>query len=149
MDYTVGDYNGKIKRGFVHPETGEKLWGIRRYNGKEVLDWRPVDVFERSNRKKYAASKAVRLRHKSLLNDLKLAKGCEVCGFGLHKYPLKYKEHVAVILEFDHIDPKNKHKNLCDIGGGSWKVIEDELEKCRVLCKPCHVRRTAGQRTVK
>ena len=146
MDYTVDDYNVTIKRGFVHPETGEKLWGIRRYDGKEVLDWRTPEAFEQSAQKKYAASKAMRLKHKAKLKEMKLERGCEICGFGRHKFPKKYREQIAIILEFDHIDPKTKSHNICDIGHGSWQVIEEELSKCRVLCKPCHVNTTARQR---
>lgn len=144
MDYTVDDYNVNIKRGHVR-EDGMVLWGIRKYNGERLLDWRTEKQYIKSVKKKKEASAKVRMRHKAKLNDLKLAEGCEVCGFGTHKFPKKYREHNAMLLEFDHIDPLTKQYNVCDMGGFSWDMIQKEVDKCRVLCKKCHVEHTATQ----
>ena len=45
-------------------------------------------------------------------------------------------------LEFDHIDPSTKSFN---ISGGYHKpreVLEEELSKCQLLCKACHIEKT-------
>lgn len=43
-------------------------------------------------------------------------------------------------LDFDHIDPKEKHKNISVLlrGTASRKSIELEISKCQVLCSNCH-----------
>lgn len=62
------------------------------------------------------------------LDDYKLDKGCEICG---------YKNHPAA-LQFDHLKPSIKNFN---IGGRTCSTIEtlqSEIDKCRVLCANCH-----------
>lgn len=41
-------------------------------------------------------------------------------------------------LEFDHIDPKTKKKRLAKLLTYAWETVEKELEKCQLLCIPCH-----------
>ncbi len=47
-------------------------------------------------------------------------------------------------LEFDHRDPSTK---LFELSGANldrpWAVIMTEFVKCQLLCRPCHVRKTA------
>jgi len=50
-----------------------------------------------------------------------------------------------MLLEFDHVDPATKRKNVCDLSHCSWRVIKTEVDKCRVLCKPCHAKHTGEQ----
>ena len=62
---------------------------------------------------------------------------CEICG-----------ESDPVVLEFDHIDPKLKHKTIARmVGGGTYslKSVFQEIEKCRILCANCHRRHTHNQ----
>jgi hypothetical protein len=66
----------------------------------------------------------------------KLDLGCEVCGF---------KAKNSCQLDLDHRDPSTKtykgsHKSYD--AGWSWIRIEQELAKCIVTCKNCHVLRT-------
>lgn len=144
MTYTADDYNVTIKRGFVR-EDGKVLWGIRKYRGQKLLEWRTKDKYDKAVKQKKAGSAAVYKRHKTRLNEIKLEAGCEVCGFGTHKFPKKYNNHIAMLLEFDHIDRKTKDYNICDMVGYSWDLIQKEVDKCRVLCKPCHVVHTGNQ----
>jgi hypothetical protein len=70
------------------------------------------------------------------VGSYKLSKGCECCGFKA-KHPCQ--------LDLDHIDPESKtykgsHKSYD--AGWSWDRIEQELAKCKVLCKNCHALRT-------
>lgn len=69
----------------------------------------------------------------------KLSKGCEECDF---------KAQHSCQLDLDHVDPSTKtykgsHKAYD--AGWSWKRIENELAKCRVLCKNCHSLRTHNE----
>jgi 5-methylcytosine-specific restriction endonuclease McrA len=49
-------------------------------------------------------------------------------------------------LEFHHIDPLNKFKNIADMvsDGHSKERILEEIKKCMVLCKKCHSEITYG-----
>lgn len=44
-------------------------------------------------------------------------------------------------LEFDHIDPKTKLFNICSSDLSKDK-LRDELAKCQLLCKRCHLKKT-------
>lgn len=63
-------------------------------------------------------------------------KSCTICG-----------EYDIRTLEFDHIDPTNKLFSISQAvrQGYSWKDIEMEIKKCRVLCANCHKKHTASQ----
>lgn len=51
------------------------------------------------------------------------------------------------VLEFDHRDPAEKSRTVCDMARArfSWDKIEAEIAKCDVRCANCHRRRTAKQ----
>lgn len=59
-------------------------------------------------------------------------------------------------LDWDHIDPTTKRDaiaNMCKAGGdgyarASLEAIVQEMERCRVLCGPCHRQHTARQRGI-
>jgi len=42
------------------------------------------------------------------------------------------------VLEFHHIDPNKKDKEIQDIRGKQWSSIKTEIEKCELLCRNCH-----------
>lgn len=57
-------------------------------------------------------------------------------------------ESDPVVLEFDHIKPKqNRQKSISLLAGSntSWKKVLEEIKKCQVLCANCHRRKTARQ----
>jgi hypothetical protein len=147
MKYTVDDYNVTIKRGYMH--NGLKLWGIRRYNGKKMLDWRDPETWEKDDETKIRGS---RLRHektRSRVNEIKESRGCEICGLSKYhwaKMGQKFMDGFHCYLQFDHIDPTEKQHNVCDMIGRSWKSIQKEIDKCRVVCFKCHVKHSAHQR---
>ena len=69
-------------------------------------------------------------REKKLLrvNQIKLKRGCEICGYNKH----------AVALDFDHINRETKFKSVSQMFTCSWERIQKEIDKCRVLCANCH-----------
>ena len=145
MEYTAEDYNVNVFRGDVHPITNLKLWGIRKYKGKKLLDWRTQDAWAESTIKKKKRSRVYYQTKKDMINSYKLEHGCEMCGFGKHTFAKKWTEHVVGMLEFDHIDPATKLYNICDMAHKSWDDIRAEIDKCRILCKPCHNQHTGIQ----
>ena len=56
-----------------------------------------------------------------------------------------------VVLEFDHIDPSNKVKDIFTMVHHKygWEAIKKEISKCEVVCGNCHARRTAKQKNYK
>lgn len=63
------------------------------------------------------------------LQILRTVNGCEDCG-----------THVDQ-LEHHHIDPDTKRYSISRMSCCSLDTLEDELEKCVVLCVPCHKER--------
>lgn len=80
------------------------------------------DARYRANLKRYS-------KHVDFINEIKLRKGCLLCG---------YKAHPAA-LDFDHRDRSSK---LFSIGAHKGRVSKDvlilEIEKCDILCAICH-----------
>jgi 5-methylcytosine-specific restriction endonuclease McrA len=45
-------------------------------------------------------------------------------------------------LHFDHIDPKTKLFTIGKNYNLKWEVLQAELDKCQLLCKICHKKKT-------
>ena len=56
-------------------------------------------------------------------------------------------ERDPLVLDFDHVDPKNKRVEIYWLAHGTfaWSTILDEIAKCEVRCANCHRLRTAHQ----
>lgn len=50
-------------------------------------------------------------------------------------------------LEFDHVDPKQKKRNISSLLSGSWTKLVVELDKCQLLCRECHQDKTIASYT--
>ena len=91
------------------------------------------------------------------LNKYKLAKGCDVCGYGRIKHGLQAV--LAKGLDWAHIDPLTKSSIIWGKNWSMYRMIAraskdpvknrryrrelfDELRKCRLLCKLCHMAET-------
>ncbi len=81
----------------------------------------------------YAAQKRHRLKVRKKLLDFLLTKECIDCG-----------EKDPIVLDFDHIDQKNKFKTVSQMLSGhySWDSVNKEINKCEIRCSNCHRRRT-------
>ena len=68
-------------------------------------------------------------KNRERLNQIKLEAGCARCG---------YNEHPAA-LDFNHLDPSQKTANIAEkCTNWSWKKLQEEVDKCEVLCANCH-----------
>ncbi len=104
-----------------------------------------------SNRKK------TQKRRQHWLSRYKTIKGCSICGYNDY----------ALALDFAHIDPSEKSVEItkhgpCGSGIGKMycrisvkdkmknrqylKELMDEIRKCKILCKNCHVKETFTNR---
>tara|TARA_R110000824_G_scaffold35683_2_gene111573 strand:- start:5519 stop:5944 length:426 start_codon:yes stop_codon:yes gene_type:complete len=75
-------------------------------------------------------------KNRKFIRKVKLLLGCKICG---------YKKHPNA-LHFDHIDTKNKMKEIAYLVNYGLQTIKNEMRKCRVLCANCHAEHTAKQR---
>lgn len=91
-----------------------------------------------NNRQKYIDKSDIRRRKMREENTDKLIEylldhHCVDCG-----------EQDPVVLQFDHLDPATKFKNISYLFNMQyWKQILKEISKCEVVCANCHFRRTA------
>lgn len=46
-------------------------------------------------------------------------------------------------LDFDHINPLTKIMSIARASSRSEKFFWEEVDKCQLLCKPCHLEKTA------
>ena len=95
----------------------------------------------KKNKKTYVARarksiKEYKARNRELIIEYLLKNPCIVCG-----------EKDIIVLDFDHRNPKEKSHNVSMMinSGHSWETIQQEIEKCDVLCANCHRRKTAKQ----
>lgn len=91
---------------------------------------RKIDRRTYQDRKEYL-KQAVQRRRKTLMKKALAYKGgqCIIC---------KYSKSSRA-LSFHHIKPSQKHFGISERGiTRSWKKVQDELDKCVLLCSNCH-----------
>lgn len=66
-------------------------------------------------------------RYRARMDEYKSSRGCALCG----------ESHPAC-LEFHHVDPKKKERNIGTSAGLKWATILAEISKCTLLCSNCH-----------
>lgn len=69
------------------------------------------------------------------LRELKVERGCADCGYDSH--------HAG--LEFDHIRPR-KRGTVASVARMGRALLEEEVERCEVVCGTCHGIRTFERR---
>ena len=65
--------------------------------------------------------------HRERINSIKAQNGCNRCDENDHR-----------CLDFHHIDPTTKVFVIGNNIKRSWVVLEQEIEKCEILCANCH-----------
>ena len=86
--------------------------------------------------KLYEAQKRHRVKIRVKMFEYLSTKKCIDCG-----------EKDPVVLEFDHINPENKFRDVSRMMSGhcSWESLLKEIEKCEIRCANCHRRKTYTQ----
>lgn len=81
-----------------------------------------------------ANQEKTKVRNRRYVWDYLQTHPCVVCG-----------ETDAIVLEFDHLGNKKDSISRMMNSGQSIKMIQQEIDKCQVLCSNCHKRKTAKE----
>ena len=102
--------DGTFKEVWIHPDKYEAtLKGISKAGVK--------------------CQRARRTKQKVWVDEYKVSRGCERCGFDSH----------PAALDFDHMDRSLKSFEISQhIGLKSDDELVAEIQKCRILCANCH-----------
>jgi hypothetical protein len=85
-------------------------------------------------------NRILREKRREYINKNKITIGrCQCCKYN--------NDNMPYLFDFDHMDSSKKTKCISWlVGHGSLvKIIHEELEKCILLCKKCHFKRTVIQ----
>jgi len=94
-------------------------------------NWREPNSFKKNQKYKRLYKKHLYDKVSNYLNNYKLTKGCQKCGYNESPYAL----------EFHHRDRKYKTKNVSNFRKSSWTQLDNivkEVKKCDILCSNCH-----------
>lgn len=133
------------------PEKGIKSKCVRACTTKSEMDLEVSKTVMRCKKchrkrthdiyKNYRLKNNINLNdHKQYIDDLKVQMGgCQKCNW------LDINNLEA--LEFDHIEMSTKDYNISELVKKkvSFDIIDNEIEKCRLLCVDCHFLRTIKQ----
>ena len=75
------------------------------------------------------------LKNVTRVRNIKLDRGCADCGYNEKHY----------VLEFDHVQPRLRGTVSSQMRG-SWRMVEEEIARCEVVCANCHAERTWKRR---
>ena len=94
---------------------------------KEYRQW----YWSQNKDKMKTAKKKYEARNKNFIQRYKKMCSCTKCGLSDKWY----------LLEFHHIDPSKKFKSITDLQFNAYgiELIKDEIRKCSVLCRNCHM----------
>ncbi len=110
---------------------GVKLWGIcKECQRKQKVDWYHEHKEENREAKNQRTMDA-RNRARQYVLDYLSTHPCVECG-----------ESDPVVLEFDHLDNKDRAISEMIRDGVPLDKLEREMTKCQVLCANCHRRKT-------
>ena len=130
-------YKNKMR---LNPETGDRFrHGDLREDGF-VFDHYNMGVVKNGYfNEQWRSPKNFKKKYKTLtskvikwLDNKKLRKGCQHCG---------YKKH-AIALQWHHVDPSTKEGSISEMKKNTltrFKKIVKETWKCIVLCANCHL----------
>jgi hypothetical protein len=86
--------------------------------------------YYKTNKERFKAhNKKNRDKASAYIQEAKKGKSCSICGWDKH--------HCA--LDFHHTDPSTKSKEVAAMAQtGSIKKIQEEMDKCILVCANCH-----------
>lgn len=97
-------------------------------DGTFQMNWLTPEAWEKRKASCRNAAKCTQKRNVEIIHKEKLKRGCKCCG---------YKQH-ACALDFDHLNPRTKVRDIAKMHTTSIDVLFKEMRKCQVLCANCH-----------
>lgn len=97
-----------------------------RRNRERILAQRKTNPKVREKRKDWARKS--RKEKQDYVRHLKSSTPCADCS---QFYP-------PAVMEFDHLDPSLKFKGVNRMLGQGLKKLQDEINKCELVCANCH-----------
>jgi len=96
-------------------------------NTPEYHQW----YYHQNKAKAKAHKKSYEARNKEFIQRYKRQCKCAKCGLSNKPY----------LLEFHHIDPTTKYKEVTNLqfNAYSMKLIKEEIRKCVMICRNCHM----------
>jgi len=107
----------------------------KRYDGLKSYCRNCENVKRRENPNWGAAGKKERIEAFYCLTNSVKDVPCMDCG---NKYP-------PCVMDFDHRNPKEKKFNIATGTHRSLRLVQEEIDKCDVVCANCHRIRTYGR----
>jgi len=120
-------------------DTREDGYRFKQYykRGNSICElWCNQENYDKIRYRKKKWQKKKRIANAKFAARVKRRYGCSICG---------YKEHTDA-LHFDHINPKEKKREISKMHTCSRTELKKEIKKCRILCANCHAVHTAKQR---
>jgi hypothetical protein len=97
-------------------------------DGTFQMNWLTPEAWARREVSCRNAAKRTQKRNVKIIHEEKLKRGCECCGYSAH----------ACALDFDHLDPTTKTRDIAKMHTTSLSTLAKEIKKCQVLCANCH-----------
>jgi hypothetical protein len=97
-------------------------------DGTFQMNWLTPEAWAKREISCRQAAKNTQQRNSAIIKEEKLKQGCICCG---------YKKHASA-LDFDHIDPNLKLRDIAKMHTTSIGKLKIEMKKCQVLCANCH-----------
>jgi hypothetical protein len=97
-------------------------------DGTFQINWLTPEAWAKRNLSCKNAAKRSQQRNVKIIQEEKLKRGCECCGYNAH----------ACALDFDHLDPATKKRDIAKMHTTNVSTLLLEIKKCQVLCANCH-----------
>ena len=119
----------------------EKIAEYRRVNKEKISKYRELNKekirekkaeYYQLNKKKIRGQRAEYRKEARIKCREYLGGKCVKCG-SIHN------------LQFDHIDRTTKKYTIASRVTNNFTILKEELDKCQLLCVPCHLKKTAKE----
>ena len=97
-------------------------------DGTFQMNWLTPEAWVKREESCRNAAQRTQKRNVALIHAEKLKRGCACCGYNTY----------ACALDFDHLDPTTKIRDIAKMHTTSIEKLNKEMEKCQVLCANCH-----------
>lgn len=111
---------------------------------KDGYSYHCIECHKKYQRQHYLKNKDTYINRAAIRNKVHLdAIHTHIWNYLVEHPCVDCGETDPIVLEFDHVDPKQKSYDISTRLWQSWKKLLKEIHKCDVRCANCHRRRTA------